>query len=75
MKRGPKRAGKDLPRLKRERERRAWSQEDLAREAGLSQTSISNLEAGKHGAYPGTVRKLAMALGVEPIALYGEGEG
>jgi transcriptional regulator with XRE-family HTH domain len=74
MKRIPAPRGKVLARLRRERERRAWSQGELAREAGMSRTSVSNLEGAKHGAYPGTVRKLAAALGVEPTALYGEGD-
>lgn len=74
MKRAPRWRGKGLARLRRERERRAWTQKELAQEAGLSPTSVSNLETEKQGAYPGTVRKLAGALGVEPAALYASEE-
>jgi DNA-binding XRE family transcriptional regulator len=45
--------------------RRALSQEDLARLAGLSRTTIIKLEGGRD-AWPSTVRKLARALHVKP---------
>ncbi len=45
------------------------SQPELARRAGISQSFLSQLELGRHEAGPGTVRKLAEALGVDPSEL------
>jgi transcriptional regulator with XRE-family HTH domain len=50
---------------------RALSQRDLAAAAGVAQATITRLEQGHRAAYPSTVRKLAKALGVDPLALYG----
>ncbi|WP_207957130.1 helix-turn-helix domain-containing protein [Rubrobacter tropicus] len=48
------------------RGRRMWTQARLAREAGLSPTTISGIESGRIARpHFGTVRKLARALGVE----------
>jgi transcriptional regulator with XRE-family HTH domain len=47
----------------------ALSQEDLAKRAKMSQTTLSDLETGKTEARPSTVRKLADALNVEPREL------
>ena len=50
----------------RVRERRMWTQAQLAEEAGVSPTTVSGLESGRIGRpHFGTVRKLARALGVE----------
>jgi transcriptional regulator with XRE-family HTH domain len=38
----------------------------------VAEATVSRLETGRFAAFPKTVRKLAEALGVEPIALYGE---
>ena len=46
------------------RERKALSQRDLARVAGISQFSISKIETGQQEPRPSTIRKLAEALGV-----------
>jgi len=56
-------------RLREQRLRRALSQQELARLAGLSRESIIKLEAGRD-AWPQTVRKLARALHVKPEDLY-----
>ena len=56
-------------RLREQRLRRALSQQELARLAGLSRESIIKLEAGRD-AWPQTVRKLARALRVKPEDLY-----
>ena len=49
------------------RERRMWTQVRLAREAGVSPTTVSGIESGRIGRpHFGTLRKLAGALGVEP---------
>ena len=54
-----------IPRLREWRNKRALSQEELARRSGISRTTIIKIEAGR-GAWPQTVRKLAKALGVKP---------
>ena len=54
----------------RTRRLRMWTQGELAREAGISPTTISGIESGKiSNPQFGTVRKLARALGVEPEEL------
>jgi transcriptional regulator with XRE-family HTH domain len=58
-----------LPNLRRVRERRAWSQADLARHAGVGKNTVARLEEGRNGAHPRTAAKLAQALGVEPGVL------
>jgi transcriptional regulator with XRE-family HTH domain len=52
------------------RETRMWTQVRLAREAGVSPTTISGIESGRISRpHFGTLRKLAAALGVEPERL------
>jgi len=46
----------------------ALSQEELAEKSGVARSTIIKLEAG-HQAWPSTVRKLAVALGVKPADL------
>jgi transcriptional regulator with XRE-family HTH domain len=75
MARNQSNRGQRVPELRRQRARQAWTQEELAQEAGVGVGTISRLEAGMWGAYPKTVRKLAAALGVEPRCLYGREEG
>ncbi len=58
----------DVEKLKRLREERVFSQRDLAHMAGLTHTTVWRLEHG-HEARPGTIRKVAAVLGVEPKAL------
>lgn len=54
------------------RERRMWTQVRLAREAGISPTTVSGIESGRISRpHFGTLRKLARALGVEPEELLG----
>jgi transcriptional regulator with XRE-family HTH domain len=59
------------PRLREWRARAALSQEELHDLSGVSRATIADLEAGKRGAQPRTIRKLAEALDVEPDHLYG----
>ncbi len=59
----------DGMRLRRLRKELALSQQDLERMSGVAQHTISDLESGKRGARPSTIRKLANALGVEPREL------
>lgn len=54
-----------IPRLREQRLRRAFSQEELARLAGVSRTTIIKIEGGRD-AWPQTVRKLAHALKIRP---------
>ncbi len=61
-------------RLENIRRLRMWTQGRLAREAGVSPTTISGIETGKIGRpHFGTVGKLARALGVAPEELLGSG--
>lgn len=64
--------GRRLPELKRYRDRKAWTQEQLAETAGVAVGTVSRLEAGNLGAYARTVSRLSEALGVTPAQLYGE---
>jgi transcriptional regulator with XRE-family HTH domain len=59
-------------RLKEERLLRGWSQRDLAREAGTTAETISNIETGQHDPRPSTLRKLAEGLGIEVRDLFAE---
>src|SRR5919199_2353709 len=52
------------------RRQRMWTQARLAREAGVSPTTVSGIETGKIGRpHFGTLGKLALALGVAPEEL------
>ena len=58
------------------RERRMWTQVRLAREAGVSPTTVSGIESGRISRpHFGTLRKLAGALGVEPERLLSSSGG
>ena len=48
--------------LKRERDQRGWTQRELAERAGLYQSHISRIEAGRHLPQEATRDKLAKAL-------------
>ena len=58
-----------LPRLRELRRSRGLSQKELGEVAGVSSGTVYRLENGLRGAYPGTVRKLAVALEVTPEEL------
>jgi DNA-binding XRE family transcriptional regulator len=60
-----------LPRLREHRLRRLLTQEDLARIAHLSPTTIVHLERGQDAKIL-TVRKLSRALRVQPAELMRE---
>jgi len=47
----------------------ALTQAELADRAGVSRTSVMKLEAGTRPAWPSTLRKIARALDVSPMAL------
>jgi transcriptional regulator with XRE-family HTH domain len=59
----------DVTKMKALREERVLSQRDLASMAGLTQMTVWRIENGYRDARPGTIRKLAQALGVEPKEL------
>ncbi|WP_143526593.1 helix-turn-helix transcriptional regulator [Rubrobacter xylanophilus] len=58
------------------RESRMWTQIRLAREAGVSPTTVSGIESGRiERPHFGTLRKLARALGVRPEDLLAPRDG
>jgi transcriptional regulator with XRE-family HTH domain len=59
----------DVSMMKALRQERVLSQRELARMAGLTQMTVWRLENGYRDARPGTIRKLAQVLGVEPKEL------
>jgi transcriptional regulator with XRE-family HTH domain len=61
--------GISLPYLRELRHSRGLSQKELGKLARVSSGTVYRVENGLRGAYPGTVRKLARALGVAPEAL------
>ena len=61
-----------LPGLRTARQRAGETQRELARIAGVGKNTITELEVGRRGAYPKTVRRLAKALETEVADLVGE---
>ena len=63
-------------RVRSARERKVWSQSELAERSGVAKVTITRIESGWSGKrpYPKTLRQLAEALGVDPAWLRG-GEG
>ena len=59
----------DVTKLMALRQESVLSQRKLARMAGLTQMTVWRIENGYRDARPGTIRKLAGALGVEPKEL------
>lgn len=60
------RIGKNLI---RHRFSKGWSQEDLAREVGMSQSNYSKIESDKQDASSEQIEAFALALGVSPSIL------
>jgi len=56
-------------RIKELRERRGWSQAELARRAGLNNSVVHRAEHGQTAMTLVTLEKLAKALGVKPRRL------
>jgi transcriptional regulator with XRE-family HTH domain len=56
-------------RLRELRDTASLSQEELAELSGVSRATIAALELGNRKPHPKTRRKLAKALGVEPVEL------
>jgi transcriptional regulator with XRE-family HTH domain len=59
----------DVEKLKELREAQALSLRELANEAGVGHNTIYRIEHGQGNVLPRTVRRLAKALGVEPLEL------
>jgi transcriptional regulator with XRE-family HTH domain len=55
-----------LPALAAHRRQRGLTQRQLGQLAGIAHTTVQQLESLNRGAYPQTLRKLALALRVEP---------
>ena len=55
-----------MQRLRELRRERALALRELGELSGISLQTIWRIEAGRQGAHPRTIRKLAQALGVEP---------
>jgi transcriptional regulator with XRE-family HTH domain len=58
-----------LPGLAAHRRRRGLTQRQLGELAGIAHTTVQRLESLNRGAYPQTIQKLAMALGIAPAEL------
>jgi transcriptional regulator with XRE-family HTH domain len=58
--------------LKQARTRRLLTQDELAEKAGVSQSTVANIERDNAEPQFRTIRKLAKALDVEPTELLGE---
>lgn len=56
-------------RVRKLRDKRGWSQEQLAAVSGIDVNQISRIENGRHGVTLHTIRRLAVALGVYPYVL------
>ena len=61
-----------LPGLWDGRARRGLTQRELAALAGTGGGTISDLEVGRRGGYPATVKRLCRALGATPAELIGD---
>jgi len=55
--------------LKRARLRRAMTQRELAQTAGVAPRTITELENNRNEPHPSTLRKLSVALHVDPAEL------
>ncbi len=53
-----------------ERARRDWSQEDLARRAGISPATVVKVEKGRGGTRARTLYKIAAAFDIDATELY-----
>jgi transcriptional regulator with XRE-family HTH domain len=58
--------------LKRQRVRKALTQEELARKARLTTASVARIERNETEPRMSTLRKLARALDIDPAELVGE---
>ena len=66
--------GVPLPGLRALRRRRGLSQRELAGLAGTTQGTVWQLETGRRGAYPRTIKRLSRALEAAPEDLSSGGD-
>jgi transcriptional regulator with XRE-family HTH domain len=59
----------NVERLRELRRERSLALRELGELSGVSLNTIWRIEAGRQGAHPSTIRKLATALGVNPAEL------
>jgi transcriptional regulator with XRE-family HTH domain len=59
-----------LPGLRAARQRSGLTQRELGELAGVGKGAVSELEVGRRGAYPRTIRRLAKALETEISNLF-----
>lgn len=66
-----------MKRVVSERQKRGWSQAELARRANINASSMSRIENGYEDAYPKRGKRIADALGWvgDPAELFEEIEG
>ena len=57
-------------RIRAARRKRGWSQETLAKEAGISRGYLARLETGRQDPTVGTVEKIARALRIKLADLF-----
>jgi transcriptional regulator with XRE-family HTH domain len=55
-----------MTKIREERLKRGWNQNDLAYHSRVAQAEISRIETGRLKATPGQIERLARALGVRP---------
>jgi transcriptional regulator with XRE-family HTH domain len=58
--------------VRRERLKQALRQDDLARKAGITPTTLSRIERNESEPHVSTIRRLAEALGISPAVLIGD---
>lgn len=54
-----------MVKLKQLRETKGFSQNELSKRSGVTQSNISRIESGEHSPKIGTLQKLAIALGID----------
>lgn len=57
-------------RIREERDKRGWTQGDLSEHSGTNRDTISGIESGRHRPRPSTLRKIAVAFGLEVRDLF-----
>jgi transcriptional regulator with XRE-family HTH domain len=62
-------------RLRRERQRRGWTQFRTGIETGIEPATLCQIELGRRPAYPGWRKRLAAVFGVSEATLFAEDEG
>jgi transcriptional regulator with XRE-family HTH domain len=66
---GDESSGTVSERIRQVRQRATFGQAELARAAGISVAGLWQIEHGQREPRPATIRKIALALGIEPSTL------